>query len=283
MLTKNYLAIYAKSFNWAGFFLPKKIYDKCSALYDFCRVADNIADDENKIKVKKDNFIKFRNNFVNKNYDDPVIKNMWDLINEFSISTKIVDDLFEGINSDIKDSVKLNSKKELLIYSYRVAGTVGLMMAKILNVHKEQSLKSAIDLGIAMQLTNISRDVIEDKKNNRFYIGESFEEIKTTIKLSEQFYKNSFYSIKEIPLSFRFSILVARRVYRKIGYKILNKQNIDNYKKSGKIYVSNIEKIIETLLSIFDLIKLSLISKNDDNIEHDHDLINEEINLNERI
>ena len=283
MLTKNYLAIYAKSFNWAGFFLPKKTYEKCSALYDFCREADNIADDENKIEVKKNNFIKFRNNFVNKNYDDPVIKNMWDLINEFSISTKIVDDLFEGINSDIKENVKLNSKKELLIYSYRVAGTVGLMMAKILNVHKEQSLKSAIDLGIAMQLTNISRDVMEDKKNNRFYINESFEDIKTTIKLSEKFYKNSFYSIKEIPLSFRFSILVARRVYRKIGYKILNKQNMENYKKSGKIYVTNIEKIIETFLSIFDLIKLSLISKNDDNINHDHNLINEEINLNERI
>ena len=283
MLTKNYLAIYAKSFNWAGFFLPKKTYEKCSALYDFCREADNIADDENKIEVKKDNFIKFRNNFVNKNYDDPVIKNMWDLINEFNISTKIVEDLFEGINSDIKENVKLNSKKELLIYSYRVAGTVGLMMAKILNVHKEQSLKSAIDLGIAMQLTNISRDVMEDKKINRFYINESFEDIKTTIKLSEKFYENSFYSIKEIPLSFRFSILVARRVYRKIGYKILNKQNIENYKKSGKIYVSNIEKIIETFLSIFDLIKLSLINKNDDNINHDHNLINEEINLNERI
>ena len=283
MLTKNYLAIYAKSFNWAGFFLPKKTYEKCSALYDFCREADNIADDENKIEVKKENFIKFRNNFINKNYDDPVIKNMWDLINEFSISTKIVDDLFEGINSDIKENVKLNSKKELLIYSYRVAGTVGLMMAKILNVHKKQSLKSAIDLGIAMQLTNISRDVMEDKKSNRFYINESFEDIQNTIKLSEKYYENSFYSIKEIPLSFRFSILVARRVYRKIGYKILNKQNIENYKKSGKIYVSNIEKIIETFLSIFDLIKLSLINKNDDNINHDHNLINEEINLNERI
>ena len=283
MLTKNYLAIYAKSFNWAGFFLPKKTYEKCSALYDFCREADNIADDENNIEIKKDNFIKFKKNFADKNYDDPVIKNMWGLINEFSISTKIVDDLFEGINSDIKENVKLNSKKELLIYSYRVAGTVGLMMAKILNVHKEQSLKSAIDLGIAMQLTNISRDVMEDKKNNRFYINESFEDIKNTIKLSEKFYENSFYSIKEIPLSFRFSILVARRVYRKIGYKILNKQNIENYKKSGKIYVSNIEKIIETFLSIFDLIKLSLISKNDDNINHDHNLINEEINLNERI
>ena len=283
MLSKNYLEIYAKSFNWAGFFLPKKKYKHCSVLYDFCRVADNIADDENKIEVKKENFIKFRNNFLSKNYDDPVIKNMWDLMNEFNISRKIVDDLLEGINSDIKEVVKLNSKKEILIYSYRVAGTVGLMMAKIMNVSKRTSLKSAIDLGIAMQLTNISRDVVEDKKNNRSYINESFEDIEATIKLSEKFYNNSFYSIKEIPITFRFSILVARRVYRKIGYNILNKKNFENYKKSGKIYVSKIEKVIQTVFSVFDLIKLSLISKNDDNIEHDHDLINEEINLDERI
>ena len=283
MITKNYLSKYAKSFNWAGFFLPKKTYQKCSDLYDFCRTADNIADDENNINVKRNNFNNFKNDFINKKNIDPIIKNIWDLINEFNISVKIINDLLEGINSDIKENVRLNSKKELLIYSYRVAGTVGLMMAKILKVNKKESLKSAIDLGIAMQLTNISRDVFEDKKNSRYYIGENFEDIKSTIKLSERFYENSFYSIKEIPISFRFSILVARRVYRKIGYKILNKKNIENYKKSGKIYVTNIEKIIETFLSIFDLIELSLTNKNDDNIQHDHSLINEEINLNERI
>ena len=282
-MTKNYLAQYAKSFNWAGFFLPRKTYQKCSALYDFCRTVDNIADDENRISVKQGNFLKFKNDFLNKNYANPVIKNIWDLIKEFNISNKIVKDLLDGISSDIKENVKLRSKKELLIYSYRVAGTVGLMMAKILKVEKEQSLKSAIDLGIAMQLTNISRDVIEDKKNGRFYINEDFEDIKSTIELSEKFYQNSFYSIKEIPISFRFSILVARRVYRKIGLKILNKKSIENYKSSGKIYVSNIEKLLETIYSIFDLIKLSLINKNDDNISHDHYLIREEINLNERI
>ncbi|MDC3119403.1 squalene/phytoene synthase family protein [Candidatus Pelagibacter sp.] len=283
MSTRNYLATYAKSFNWAGFFLPKKTYKKCSALYNFCRVMDNIADDKNALEVKLTKFRKFKNNFENKNFSDPIIKSIWDLIYENNISTKIIHDLFNGINSDIKEQVKLNNKKELLIYSYRVAGTVGLMMAKILKVDKKNSLKSAIDLGIAMQLTNISRDVIEDLNNNRAYIDQNFESIKSTIQLSEQFYENSFYSIKEIPLSFRFSILVARRVYRKIGYKILNKKNFENYKKSGKIYVNNAEKIVETLLSIFDLLKLVLTSHNDANIEHDHYLINEEIKLDERI
>ena len=280
---QNYLSIYAKSFNWAGFFLSKETYQKCSTLYDFCRIVDNIADDDNPIDYKRNEFKKFENNFNTKNFEDPIIKNMWKLIEEFNISLKVVHDLFIGINSDIKESVKLNTKKDLLIYSYRVAGTVGLMMAKILKVKKKNSLKSAIDLGIAMQLTNISRDVTEDLNNGRSYIDESFEEIKSTIKLADNFYENSFYSIKEIPLRFRFSILVARRIYRKIGYKILNKKNLENYKKSGKIYVSNFEKLVETILSIFDLIRLFLINKNDDDIKHNHFLINEEIDLNERI
>ncbi len=280
---KNYLSIYAKSFNWAGFFLPKQTYKKCSSLYDFCRVVDNIADDKNAIELKESEFNEFRNDFIQKNYNNPVIENMWDIIDEFSISLKVVNDLLDGIKSDIKQTVKLNSKKELLIYSYRVAGTVGLMMAKILKINKKSSLKSAIDLGIAMQLTNISRDVVEDLNNGRSYINDNFDDIKSTLKLAEKFYESSFYSINEIPIRFRFSILVARRVYRKIGYKILNKKNLENYKASGKIFVSNLEKIIETFFSIFDLIKLLLVNKNDNHIEHDHFLINEELNLNERI
>ena len=283
MAGQSYLSIYAKSFNWAGFFLPKKTYSKCSALYDFCRVADNIADSNEAIELKKIKFLDFQNNFNNKKFDDPIIKNMWQLINEFNIPLKVVNDLLDGINSDIQQSIKLHKKKDLLLYSYRVAGTVGLMMAKILRVNKKHALKSAIDLGIAMQLTNISRDVVEDLNFGRSYIDLNFEEIRSTIKLSESYYENSFYSIKEIPLAFRFAILVARRVYRKIGYKILKKQNLENYKKSGKIYVTNIEKIIETFCSVYDLIKLFLINKSDNDIEHNHSLIREEINLDERI
>ncbi len=283
MSSKNYLSIYAKSFNWAGFFLPKKTYKNCSYLYDFCRVVDNIADDEGEIEIKKVKFRKFVSDFKQKNFENPVIQNMWNIIHEFNISLEIIYDLFDGIESDIKQNVKIDTRKDLLIYCYRVAGTVGLMMAKILKVSKKQSLKSAIDLGIAMQLTNISRDVIEDSKKNRSYINGSFEEINSTIKLADTFYKNSFYSIREIPLSFRFSILVARRIYRKIGYKILKKKTFENYSKSGKIYVSNFEKVLETILSIYDLIILSLLNKNDDQIEHDHLLINKEINLDERI
>ena len=282
MEKKSFLSIYAKSFNWAGFFLPKETYLKCSNLYDFCRTLDNIADDEGIIDAKLRRFLNFKNNFINKEFQNHIIKNMWVLMNEYNISSKIVDDLFDGVETDIQNEVKLNSKKELLIYSYRVAGTVGLMMAKILNVTSSDSFKSAIDLGIAMQLTNISRDVIEDSKNKRFYIKHDFETIKETLAIADLFYDSSFSSIKDIPLSFRFSILVARRVYRRIGRNIIKKQTIHNYDKSGKIFVTNSGKILQTLLSIFDLVKLSLIKKHNHLRDKEHELISEEINLNER-
>ncbi len=283
MSKKNYLSIYAKSFNWAGFFLPKNIYEKCSSLYDFCRTIDNIADDKNELNIKKKNLLIFKNDFINKNFDNLIIKNMWILMEENKISIKIVEDLFDGIESDLNEVVKFNKKKELLIYSYRVAGTVGLMMAKILGVQNKNSMKSAIDLGIAMQLTNISRDVIEDMNNNRFYINHDFETIKNTLSMADLFYESSFASIKEIPFRFRFAILVARRIYRKIGAKILQKENIYNYNRSGKIYVANLGKLYQTFLSILDLIKLIFINEKNHLRNKEHLLINEEIDLNERI
>ena len=76
MTTKNYLSIYAKSFNWSGFFLPKKIYYKCSVLYDFCRTLDNIADQNKDLEIKKKELGQFRNKFEQKNQEDRVIKNI---------------------------------------------------------------------------------------------------------------------------------------------------------------------------------------------------------------
>ena len=108
-----------------------------------------------------------------------------------------------------------------MVYSYRVAGTVGLMMAKIFGIKKKESLQRAIDLGIAMQLTNIARDVVEDEKKNRTYLikesKDTFLNIKNTILKADTFYDSSFEGIKDIPLTCRFSIIVARRVYRHIG------------------------------------------------------------------
>ena len=281
-MSQNLLSIYAKSFNWAGFFLPKKTYRQCSDLYDFCRTLDDIADKNQDLQIKRKLFNDLKQDFINKNLNNKNINKIYELSNNFNISSKIILDLFDGVESDLKDSVKLKTNNELIIYSYQVAGTVGLMMAKILNVKSKDSLRSAIDLGIAMQLTNISRVVFEDSNNKRFYIKHSFETIKETLATADLFYDSSFSSIKDIPLSLRFSILVARRVYRQIGRNIIKKQTIQNYNQSGKIFVTNSGKMLQTLLSIFDLLKLSLIKKHNHLRDKEHELISEEINLNER-
>ena len=282
-MSKNFLSIYAKSFNWAGFFLPKKTYKDCSDLYDFCRTLDDIADQDLDLRIKKKIFEEFKRDFESKNIENPIINKIYKLIKDFEISPKIIFDLFDGVESDLKEKVELKSNEDLIIYCYRVAGTVGLIMAKILNVKSKSSLKSAIDLGIAMQLTNIARDVVEDNKRNRNYISSNFETIKGTLKLADKFYDNSFKSINEISLNNRFAILVARRVYRQIGNKILTKKNIENYRISGKIYVTNFGKINQTFLSFFDLIKLKFTKSNNHLTENEHIMIGKEINLDERI
>ena len=282
-MSKNFLSIYAKSFNWAGFFLPKKTYEKCSNLYDFCRTLDDIADQDLDLKIKKKLFNDLKKDFLNKNLNNKIINKIYELMKNFQISPKIVLDLFDGVESDLKDRVILNSNEDLIFYSYCVAGTVGLMMAKILNVKSKNSLKSAIDLGIAMQLTNIARDVIEDSNRNRSYINYNFDSIRETLKLADTFYESSFKSINEIPLNCRFAIIVARRVYRQIGNEILKSKNIENYKNSGKIYVSNLGKFNQTFLSILDFIKLIFIKSDEHLRKNEHNIINEKINLDERI
>ena len=296
MTNKNYLALFAKSFNWAGFFLPKNVYHDCSKLYAFCRVLDDLVDKKNDVELKIERFNEIKNIFektyeidnkyskvLDQNEYGMIINDMIILADKNNIKRIILDDLIEGVGSDLNQKVYLRSIKDLLVYSYKVAGTVGLMMAKILKVKDTRSLKGAIDLGIAMQLTNIARDVIEDQKMNRQYIKPDFENIEATLKLADMFYESSFSSIKKIPFKYRFAIIVARRVYRQIGRKIIQKKNMQNYEKSGKIYVNNFEKIYQTILSLFDLIMLFLKDVESHQRIKEHEIIREEVNLDERI
>ena len=294
MNKKNYLAIFAKSFNWAGFFLPKKIYEDSAKLYAFCRVLDDIADKETDLDSKIKRIDEMRN-FLKKYYDadnieihssnenEKIAHDVITLAKNNNIKKIILEDLVDGVASDLKKRIHIRSIKDLLVYSYRVAGTVGLMMSKILMVNDRRAFKGAIDLGIAMQLTNIARDVIEDKKMNREYIKPDFENIQATLKLAEMFYESSFSSIQKIPFRYKFSIIVARRIYRQIGRKILQKGNMENYEKSGKIYVNNFEKIYHTIISIFDLILVYLKEIESHQRAKEHAIISQEVDLDERI
>ena len=125
------------------------------------------------------------------------------------------------------------------------------------------------------------------KKKNRFYLIKSsndvFKSIENIILKADSFYDSSFEGIRDIPLNSRFSIIVARRVYRQIGKKILDKKDIKNYRQSGKIYVSNFGKIIQTLFSLKDFIILFFLKEKKYEKELEYNLISEDIGLNERI
>ena len=105
----------------------------------------------------------------------------------------------------------------------------------------------------------------------------------TTHCYIEQFYESAFDACKKIPLRSRLAILIARRVYRQIGRKILQKNNIYNYDKSGKIYVNNLEKLLQTIFSLFDLFFLFFKQEKHSHMKLEHNLINTKIKLNERI
>ena len=100
-MNKNLLQIHAKSFYWASFFLSKKIFYQCSVLYNFCRTLDDIVDSEKQLEIRKKEFSNFKNDFLNKNLNNQIIKEMWDLINSQNISKIVVLDLFNGVETDL--------------------------------------------------------------------------------------------------------------------------------------------------------------------------------------
>ena len=252
-----------KSFYWASFFLPKSSKKNAGILYSICRYFDDIAD-----KYSGDQTIYLKNSIeqIKTNKNNKV--NIFLQKNE--INNSIFIDLIEGLILDQK-KIRIQNKEELIKYSYHVAGTVGLMMSKIIGVKHDKAARSAIDLGIGMQLTNIARDVYEDSKMKRIYLpanwipdislknltdfhnksSEKDERISTAIHevigLSDKFYENGFAGLKYIPLSSRLGIFIAANIYRGIGIKI------KSYKKKylrKRVYLNLLEKSLITIKSI---------------------------------
>ena len=262
-----------KSFYWASFFLPKSSKKNAGILYSICRYFDDIADkhSQDQTNYLKNSIEEIKNNKNNK-------------VNVFlkknNINNTILIDLIDGLILDQKN-IRIQNKEELIKYSYHVAGTVGLMMSKIIGVKHKKASKSAIDLGIGMQLTNIARDVYEDSKIKRIYLPASWipnislkdlnnlnkftsendekisNAIHKVITLSEKFYENGFAGLKYIPLSTRLGIFIAANVYRGIGIKI--KSNKKKYLRE-RIYLNSLEKSFITIKSLFLFIFIPLMN-----------------------
>ncbi len=268
----NSLRTHGKSFYWGSFFLPNQNKLAAAELYSICRYFDDLADDsENDVSEE-----------IKKEYNE-IISNDSHEINKFfkkhDINLSILGDLVNGLIKD-QASVRINTKIELIEYSYKVAGTVGLMMLPIILVDNPNARKHAIDLGIAMQLTNIARDVYEDARMDRVYlpkewVGETSAEnlkdinnirtqnnvknaLKKIIKLSEIFYKNGFVGLKYIPFKTRLGIYIAAQVYKGIGDKIKNNEYRYN---SRRVFLSHYNKLLITLISLPKFLLIKYIYK----------------------
>ncbi len=262
-----------KSFYWASFFLPKRSKKNAGILYSICRYFDDIADknNENKTNFLKDSIEEIKNNKSNK---------VSIFLKKNKINNLIFFDLIDGFIFDQK-KIRIQNKEELIKYSYHVAGTVGLMMSKIIGVKNKKASQSAIDLGIGMQLTNIARDVYEDSKMKRIYLPAKWipeisldnlnnldelsseknekilKAIHKVIRLSDKFYKNGFAGLKYIPYSTRLGIFIAANVYRGIGIKIIS--NKKKYNKE-RIFLNKFEKFVITMKSILLFIFIPLMN-----------------------
>jgi 15-cis-phytoene synthase len=261
------LASKGRSFYWARRLLGKVHSDRATRLYRLCRYIDDLGDEENSVEVSRQKLLEARNAFSLERSDNEVLNDGLSLLHECGIDKSIVLDLIAGVDSDTQ-LVRIEDQDALLRYCYRVAGTVGLMMSKALDTHDKAAYPFAIDLGIAMQITNICRDIKVDALANRRYIPANlvhdFEPIAlidpneqqkkliqsavaNLLDCAEKYYASGEKGLSYLPLQARFSILVAARVYRAIGRELEN-QNYEYWHR--RIVVSTPKKILITLQAL---------------------------------
>jgi 15-cis-phytoene synthase len=171
MITKG-----SKSFSLAAKLFDSDIRDAAFFLYGWCRYCDDQVDDAGKtesqdelakrVKALKEDTISA---FSFAQQREPVFVALQYIVHRYGIPVHYALELIEGMAMDARGT-RYNSLKELLLYCYRVAGTVGLMMSHVMGLRDESALKHAADLGIGMQLTNIARDIIEDAAMGRIYL-----------------------------------------------------------------------------------------------------------------
>ncbi|MCA1031003.1 phytoene/squalene synthase family protein [Bacillus timonensis] len=262
---ENIIRENSKTFYKAFSILPTEKKKAVWAVYAFCRTVDDIVDEgeNSNTEFKLNQFEQEFKGFLAGNTQ--VNHFIWialsDVFKRYHMDSKPFFEMIEGQRMDLRKS-SYDSEDEVLRYSYHVASTVGLMLLPILAPGKEKILhESAVKLGLAMQLTNILRDIGEDYERGRIYIPNSLMkqfgydegDLKThTInssfisiweelaKKAEKYYEESLKSIDEYPMNSRTPVKASAYLYkailqsvRKNGYNVFGKKN----------YVSTAEKL----------------------------------------
>ncbi len=274
------IKVRAKTFYFASLFFSKKVQSDISVLYSFCRLIDDIGDDNtNDPKNTKNKLLKIKKDLTSLNSNNEIVSDFIDLMLQCNINPLVPLDLVNGVISDLK-KVDIKNLSELIEYSYKVAGTVGLMMCKIMNVKDKELKYHGIQLGVAMQLTNIARDIKEDLDRNRIYIPRDFRlnvnknfeglvenkllqnkfssDLEVLLQIADKIYNIAWIGIVNLPIKFRFPIAIASFLYQSIGTKIrIEKYNI----WTKRIYLTKVEKFFKTFQVLFRLISKKKVIK----------------------
>ena len=258
------LAAKGKSFYWARHLLGPKHASRATRLYRFCRYVDDLADEDQSAARSKKNITALRESILSGSTEDAVVQDGLALINACQIDKRAVLDLIAGVWSDT-ELVRMEDDAHLVQYCYQVAGTVGLMMCKVLDVDHPEAEAFAIDLGIAMQLTNVCRDIQADALVDRRYIPSALvnglapselihpseahkqmvqQAVATLLNLADDYYQSGERGLSYLPFRARLAILVAARLYREIGQK-LRRQEYEYWHQ--RIVVSKAKKLMLTI------------------------------------
>nr|WP_285850964.1 phytoene/squalene synthase family protein [Bacillus altitudinis] len=256
---------HSKTFYRAFSMLPKKKRQAVWAVYSFCRRADDIVDESPSPKEELASFQEAFNRFLQGEVDrdDPMWVALEYTFQQFRMDESPFRDLLRGQEMDLEQH-RYETLDELLIYSYHVASTVGLMLLPIIAPRKKEQLKeAAISLGIGMQLTNILRDIGEDKaERNRIYlpkqvmdqfgyteqelqegiVNQAFQHVWEYIAFeAEAYYEEFFDHLHEFPLYSRIPVKAAAHFYK----AILDKTRENEYRVFTKrSYISTQEKAL---------------------------------------
>lgn len=280
------LAVNGESFHWAKRFLGKKMGSEAAKLYAFCRLLDDMADGD--IENGPTRLLAIRSALLEGNTNgDPALKSFSPLMHDQEFPLPVLIALIDGLLDDQREEVILADESELLRYAYRVAGTVGLLMCHVLDCHDPDAKAHAIDLGIAMQLTNIARDVLEDAEMGRRYLPTTWtgdispqqivqsaadpngqhgqiitQSVERLLALAEQFYASGAKGFPQLNWRAHMSISIAAKVYRQIGIQLASKGYVWH---QGRQVTSRSRKLLCSLKAISSLSKRIVGKKHEHN------------------
>lgn len=231
------LAKHGRTFHFASHLLGEKFRLRAAQLYAFCRHVDDLADKSKDAQLAHKRLLATKRELTLRSSSEPECQSMLMLIEETGMPLTPILTLIDGAMQDLKP-VNITTEAKLIQYAYQVAGTVGLMMCAVLDVQDPKALPYAIDLGIAMQLTNIARDVGEDAELGRVYLPSDWtgalnaheildptmtqaQTLKVATRrmlyLADEYYDSGLQGLYYLPRGARWGILVAAKVYREIG------------------------------------------------------------------